>query len=353
MCGIVGIQGIDDVAHDLAFGLTCLQHRGQDAAGIVTFSDKFHLKKAKGLVGSIFDEETLNEMKGQLGLGHVRYATQGTADVHDAQPFYMNYPFGIAMIHNGNVTNFSKLAGRLRSGHRLVETSNDLELILYTFSSLLEKRDLDKVTVNDIFECVAQTQKLCEGAYSVLSMIAGKGLLAFTDPHGIRPLVMGVRHRDNGNEHAFASESTCLESLGFTVLRPLEAGEAVFIDKFGEVHNRSLTQQGRAFCVFEYIYFAREDSTFSAGLVAEMRVKMGKLLARKFRARNLTPDVVIDVPSTAFYSAFGLANELNIPVIFDPVGAGASEFRNETTKRIFDESSNDNIKFFPSENKAK
>jgi amidophosphoribosyltransferase len=314
MCGVIGIFGHADVARELAHGLTALQHRGQDAAGLVTFDRTFRMKKGAGLVSSVFDEAGLSSLSGEAGLGHVRYSTIGSTDVLDAQPIVANYPFGLAMVHNGNVTNFQELRSWLyEEHHRLLETSNDVALILYTFASQLERRDLKRLSVDDIFESVTATQEKVAGAYSAIAVIANRGFLAFTDPWGIRPLAMGRRYTDRGMVFAFASETTCFDYLGFEPMGDLECGEAVFIDEARRIHRKVCRRERQAFCVFEYIYFAKEDSVIQGRLVATERVRMGRTLARTFAGTGLTPDIVIDVPSSAYFFASGLAEELGIP----------------------------------------
>jgi len=314
MCGIIGINGFTDVSRELVLGLNSLQHRGQDAAGIVTFNNHFRIKKGIGLVNNVFDEKILRAIEAPLGLGHVRYATQGTNALSEAQPIYMNYPSGLAMVHNGNVINSADLTKRLREDqNRVIETTNDLELILYTLASHLETKNLRNFTVDDIFASVEATQEKVQGAYSALTLIANRGLLAFTDPRGIRPLVYGKKITGRGTIYAFASETSCLECLGYETVRELEAGEAVFVDTEGKIYSKILCRKNPAFCVFEYIYFASEDSVIKNRLVAGERVKMGKLLARHFDRKKLTPDVVIDVPASGYFSASGLAEELKVP----------------------------------------
>jgi len=317
MCGLLGIIGPYPVANDIICGLTALQHRGQDAAGVVTLSDRFHMKKGAGLVASVFhSEEDSRGLLGNVGLGHVRYATQGTTDAFDAQPFAVNYPFGLAMVHNGNVTNFAGLRERLNTEHhRLVETTNDVELILYTLAAELERKNLKHLTVDDIFASVKTLHGKVEGAYSVITLIAGKGMLAFRDANGIRPLIFGRKQTPDGMSYAFASESTCFDYLDFELVRELGPGEAIFITLDGEVHtwHEATTKNGGAFCAFEFIYFAREDAIMNGTLVARERVKAGRRLAHKIIEAGLKPDIVIDVPSSAYFAASGLAEELGIP----------------------------------------
>ncbi len=314
MCGIVGFKGHKKVIYELLMGLTALQHRGQDAAGIVTFKNKFHTKKGLGLVNNIFKPKHLKRLDGKIGVGHVRYTTHGSNEAVNAQPISASYPFGITMVHNGNVTNLDQMQETLyKEYHTLPETSNDLELILYTFASELKKKDLANVQVEDIFESVIHTQKKVKGAYSVIAAIANHGLLAFCDPHGIRPLIFGKRTVNEKTTYGFASESTCFDHIGFERICDMKPGEIIFIDNDFKIHKSRGHESKANFCVFEYIYFARDDSIIHNKLVANQRVKMGKLLAGKVNTLGLKPDVVIDVPSSGYFAASGLAEALDIP----------------------------------------
>ena len=314
MCGIVGFYGPEEVAADMVIGLTALQHRGQDAAGMVTFNDNFHLHKGQGLVNDVFRPKHLKKLKGNIGIGHVRYTTQGANDSDLAQPFTTSYPFGLAMVHNGNVINFRQAAKRLHDQyHVLPKTSNDLELIMYTFASELRNKNLDDLGVVDIFDAVETTQELVKGAYATITVIAGHGLLAFNDPLAIRPLVFGRRDTPEGPVFAFVSESTCFDYLGFEFIENVGPGQAIFIDKDLQVHYKNPYALPKAFCVFEQIYFAREDSTIHGRLVARERVRLGKILARKVVDAGLRPDMVIDVPSSGYFSASGLAEAIGVP----------------------------------------
>lgn len=316
MCGIVGFYGPPNkrAVFDIISGLLSLQHRGQDSVGVVTCDETFHMKKGLGLVKDVFTDVNLDNLKGHMGLGHVRYTTQGSNELVNVQPFTVNYPFGLSMVHNGNVINFNYLRSYLyEEHHRLLETSNDLELLLYTLASELEQHDLKNLTVDDLFDSVAQTQKKVKGAYSTITMIANKGMLVFNDAYGIRPLVMGKKETPDGPAYAFASESTCFDYLDYEVVGDIGAGEAVYIDKNYNVHKRVCHREGGAYCVFCYIYFAREDSIMNGHLVADIRVKMGKMLAKQVKAAGINPDIVIDVPSSAYFFASGLSEELGVP----------------------------------------
>lgn len=317
MCGIVGFIGQTAVVYDLLMGLSALQHRGQDAAGAITFEKMFHTKKGLGLVSEVFEQKHLERLRGNVGIGHVRYTTHGTNVVENAQPISTNYPFGIAMAHNGNVTNFAELEGRLQEEyHVLPTTTNDLELILYTLTAELRKKNLAAIVVEDIFEAVAATQRNVEGAYAAVTIIANRGLLAFCDAQGIRPMVLGKRVDDAGQVmYCVASETVCFDLLGYEFVRDLQAGEAIFIDMGGNVYSSIAPESAEkaAFCVFEYIYFAREDSTIHGRLVAGQRVKMGRKLAEKVKALGLEPDIIIDVPTSGYFAASGLAEALGVP----------------------------------------
>lgn len=314
MCGIVGFSGQKKIVYEIAMGLTALQHRGQDAAGIITFDKKFHVKKGLGLVNNVFTQRHYDRLKGNLGLGHVRYATHGRNELINAQPISTNYPFGIAMAHNGNVTNFEELEKALYEDyHILPTTTNDLELILYTFVANLKTKNLAHIKPDDLFDSVEYTQRKVHGAYAVIALIVGYGLLAFCDPNGIRPLILGKKETDAGTVYGLASETVCFDHLGYEVVRDLEPGEIIFIDNNQKIYTRKGFEREKRFCIFEFIYFAREDSTIDSRLVAGQRVKMGRKLAQKVQAAGLEPDIVIDVPTSGYFAASGLAEALGIP----------------------------------------
>jgi amidophosphoribosyltransferase len=311
MCGILGLWSQTDIAERLIYGMATLQHRGQDAAGAVTFDGMFHMKKGLGLVSQVFGEKHLQRLRGTSGIGHIRYATMGSTETVDAQPLYVNYPYGLAMVHNGNVVNFGKVRETLyRDHHRLVDTSNDVALLLYTFAAHLEQRDLANLTIDDLFECVRATQAQVHGAYSVVAIVANHGLLAFTDPHGIRPLSVGIR---KDGDVAVASETSSFDYLGYKHHSDLGPGEAILVDPDMNIHRAQGLQKKRAFCVFEYIYIAREDSIIHDRLVADERVRMGHALADAVRAAGIQPDTVIDVPASGYFAASALAEALDIP----------------------------------------
>src|ERR1035437_4587324 len=278
--------------------------------GLTGYQGVFHTKKGLGVISNVFNNDAIEKLSGHTGLGHVRYATQGTDELLNTQPFTINYPFGIAMIHNGNIINFKELQKSLYEDyHILLETSNDLELILYTFSSELAKNNLKNLQVESIFDAVEKTQQMVIGAYAAVTYIANRGMLAFVDPYGIRPLVMGKKETSDGVIYRLGSESTCFHYLQYETIGALEPGEAVFIDEKKNVYRKICHRQGKAFCIFEYIYFSREDSIIDEKLVAIERMKMGKLLAKKIRKAGLHPDIIIDVPSSAYFFATSVAEE--------------------------------------------
>ncbi len=295
-------------------GLLTLQHRGQDSAGIVTFKNTFHTKKGLGLVSEVFNEKHIERLCGNVGIGHVRYTTHGTGDIINAQPITTNYPFGISMVHNGNVTNFKKMNKALYEDYHVLPTSsNDLEILLYTFAAELKTKDLKNINPQDIFDAVTKTQEKIEGAYAVISVIANHGLLAFTDPNGIRPLIFGKKVTKNGVIYGFASESVTFDHLGYEIIKNMQAGEIIFIDNHHKIHSTIGFAKKQHFCSFEYIYFAREDAEFYNYNVAGKRVKMGEYIAKQIKDKGLKPDVVIDVPASGYFAASGLAEALGIP----------------------------------------
>ncbi|MEA2076890.1 MAG: amidophosphoribosyltransferase [Candidatus Marinimicrobia bacterium] len=315
MCGVLGICGFEDVSSELVNGLISIQHRGQDAAGVLTYNNgRFRMHKGIGHVSQVFQKVDMSKLKGNIGLAHVRYATIGSTEAIDAQPFAVNYPFGIAMVHNGNVINFVKLKKVLNDNfHRMVETANDVELLLFTFAAYLQEKNLANIELKDIYETVEFVQETVKGAYSCITYIKGKGFLAFTDPHGIRPLMLGKKATEKGTKYIFTSETAVFDYLGYDYVRDLEAGEAVFIDMDNKLHSKILKRKRDAFCVFEYIYFAREDSIFRQRLVASERVRMGKALKERIDEAGVKPDIIIDVPNSAYFFASGLAEMIEAP----------------------------------------
>jgi amidophosphoribosyltransferase len=313
MCGVLGIYAPYDVYDELLYGLNTLQHRGQDNAGIVLYDKEFHIQKGRGLANFVFHNAEFKP--GHMGLAHIRYATQGDTSLLNAQPFVSKKPLEMAMIHNGNVTNFEELKKYyFETNGQGMETTNDIELMLNVFSNALWDQSPLTYSPQQIFAAVKKTQMKVEGAYAAVVMIPGYGMLAFNDPNNIRPLILGVKiNEGEESSYIFASESTCLDYLGYQKIYTLEGGQAVFVDKDMKLHFYNGIKRRKAFCVFEFIYFAREDSQFFERLVATERERMGRALAKHFRKAHLKPDIIIDVPSSAYFCARGIADELGVP----------------------------------------
>src|ERR1700761_4266921 len=263
MCGIVGIVGTSAVNQRLYDALTVLQHRGQDAAGISTaFEGRLCSHKGCGLVRDVFEQQNMLELQGHVGIGHVRYPTAGCDTLSEAQPFYVNAPYGICLAHNGNLTNAQELAEVLiREDRRHLNTESDSEVLLNVFASELQRVGTARVTPADIFAAVHAVYRRCRGGYAVVAMVIGHGILGFRDPNGIRPLVLGQRRTARGTEYMLASESVALDMLSFSLVRDIGPGEAIFIDELGRLHSHQCVATVRhAPCIFEYVYFARPDS---------------------------------------------------------------------------------------------
>ena len=319
MCGILGVVAKTSVNQLLYDGLLLLQHRGQDAAGIVTSEHKvFHMHKGPGMVRDVFRTRNMRLLSGGTGIAHCRYPTAGSAfNAGEAQPFYVNSPFGIVLGHNGNLTNSEALKQEMfRQDLRHINTSSDSEVLLNVLAHELElAANGHKLDPDTIFAAVANVHRRCRGAYAVVALIAGYGLLAFRDPFGIRPLVFGRNHTDEGPEYLVASESVALTPFGFDLVRDVIPGEAIFVDEEGEFHSRQCaTKPVLAPCIFEYVYLARPDSVIDGVSVYESRLHMGRHLARKIRRSmpNLDIDVVIPVPDTSRPSALELAHGLGV-----------------------------------------
>jgi amidophosphoribosyltransferase len=327
MCGIIGIvakPGVH-VNHLIYDGLTVLQHRGQDAAGIVTDEDgHFHLRKSNGLVSDIFYKRHMVELKGNLGIGHVRYPTAGSSSATEAQPFYVNSPYGLALAHNGNLTNADELRDALQNKHlRHMNTSSDSELLLNMLAVELTKRARDLIidgaphlNVEHVFDAISSVHGLVKGAYACVSVLAGYGLLAFRDPHGIRPLIFGKRVVDGHEEYIVASESVAITALGFEVIRDVLPGEAIFISNSGYLFSKECAKETvYSPCIFEYVYFARPDSVIDGISVYEARSNQGHRLAHRILEDwpDHDIDVVIPVPDSGRISALEMARTLRVP----------------------------------------
>jgi len=348
MCGIIALLLADEDAwvNQLLFdGLTVLQHRGQDAAGMVTADRmRLHLRKDNGMVRDIFEQHHMTELRGNIGLGHVRYPTAGSSSCAEAQPLYTNYPHGICVAHNGNLTNTEELYRQMMDKQRHVNTDSDSEILLNYFAEYLNKHqrnsvdaeDKEKAIVDAVFDTCIDVMKQCHGGYATVYLINGVGLVGFRDPHGIRPLVVGCRSndpKDDGEiwtaesmeqhtrnkklDYCLASESVAIDTLGFQLVRDVRAGEAFFVDmNTGQCHFRTCSKNViTSPCIFEYVYFARPDSIIDGVSVYESRLKMGEKLAAKIKRiyKDHDIDVVIPIPETARTSALQAAHYLDRP----------------------------------------
>ena len=317
MCGVVGISGTSSVNLRLYDALTMLQHRGQDAAGIVTESEgELHQCKGEGLARDVFRRSHMVRLVGDVGIGHVRYPTAGSSGPALAQPLYVNSPYGIFIAHNGNLTNADDLREQIfREDLRHLNTDSDSEVLLNVFAHELQARGKLEPASDDIFSAVAGVHKRCQGAYAVVGLIANYGLFAFRDRFGIRPLCYGKRETDSGIEYAVVSESVVLDSLGFELIKDLEPGEALFVDKSGDIHLKQCAEDHQlAPCIFEHVYFARPDSLIDDISVYKCRLRMGEKLAEKVIRLNpgYDIDVVILIPDTSRVSAQALAERLGV-----------------------------------------
>lgn len=317
MCGIAGIVSREEANQELYEALTVLQHRGQDAAGIVTCQgDRLHLRKDSGLVRDVFHTRHMVNLRGRMGIGHVRYPTAGCTSSAEAQPFYVNSPYGITLAHNGNLTNAESLKHELFvEDQRHINTDSDSEVLLNVFAHELQETGKLRIGAEDVFRAVTAVHRRCRGAYSVVAMITGFGIIGFRDPHGIRPLVYGQRESARGLEYMIASESVALDVLGFDLVRDLQPGEAIVIEKNGTLHaQQCATNVKHTPCIFEFVYFARPDSIIDNISVYKARLRMGDRLADKIL--RLRPehdiDVVIPIPDTSRTAALQLANRLGV-----------------------------------------
>jgi amidophosphoribosyltransferase len=318
MCGVVGIVSTEPVNQALYNALTVLQHRGQDAAGIVTWSEEHGLKqrKSNGLVRDVFRQRHMERLTGHVGIGHVRYPTAGGSRSAEAQPFYVNSPYGICLAHNGNLTNFDELADLLtREDRRHLATNSDSEVLLNVFAHELQLRVNGSPTPENVFDAIEAVHARCRGGYAVVALIIGFGIVAFRDPNGIRPLVLGQRDKDGRRDYIVASESVALDALQFERVRDVRPGECVYIENDGVLNSRDFAGQIRHTpCIFEYVYFARPDSILDDISVYKARLRMGEQLAgkvvRDFPDHDI--DVVIPVPDTSRTAALQVAYHLGV-----------------------------------------
>nr|CBA76438.1 amidophosphoribosyltransferase [Arsenophonus nasoniae] len=320
MCGIVGIAGFTPVNQSIYDALTVLQHRGQDAAGIATIDEnkQFRLRKSNGLVKDVFAARHMLRLRGKMGIGHVRYPTAGSCSASEAQPFYVNSPFGITLTHNGNLTNAHELRKTLfETARRHVNTSSDSEILLNVLAHELDQFAHFPLSAEDIFSAIAAMHNKVRGAYACVAMIIGHGLVAFRDPFGIRPLVLGKRTLEDGqNEYMVASESVALDTLGFEFLRDVAPGEAIYITEQGQLFSRQCAENPQLTpCLFEFVYLARPDSFIDKISVNKARLRMGQKLGAKIARQwqDLDIDVVIPIPETSCDSALEIAYILGKP----------------------------------------
>lgn len=315
MCGIVGIVGNENVAGELYDGLTVLQHRGQDAAGIATADGtRLRVQKGNGLVKDVFDEARMSVLRGHVGIAHVRYPTAGSAGMDEAQPFYVNSPYGIALAHNGNLINTESLRQQVfEADRRNINTDSDSEVLLNVFAYELDAQRM--LTPEAAIRAVAGVHRRCKGGYAVVSLVLGLGLVAFRDPNGIRPLVLGKRETAAGDEYVVASESVALDILGFARVRDIAPGEALVITNDGQLFSEiCATATKMSPCIFEYVYFARPDSMIDNVSVHKARMRMGTKLGEKIL--RLRPDhdidTIIPIPDTSRDVALEMSNVLGV-----------------------------------------
>jgi amidophosphoribosyltransferase len=314
MCGILGLMQNQPVAKDIYDGLIVLQHRGQDSAGIMTYDGHFQLKKGNGMVRDVFHTKNMLRLKGTMGIGHVRYPTAGSYDAAEAQPFFVNSPFGVALIHNGNLTNYEELQKEVKEQDlRYLNTKSDSELLLNVLARAIRTLRKNTLTPGDIFKAMEVVFKRVRGSYSVIAMIAGYGLIAFRDPYGIRPLCFGKR--DEGGimpEYIFASESVAVDTLGFKFDSDINPGEVVYLDMKRNIYRKQIVKSKTSPCIFEHVYLARPDSILDEVSVYKARLRMGMHLAKQIRKAKIKIDVIVPVPDSARTAALSLAAELKI-----------------------------------------
>lgn len=318
MCGIVGIVGATPVNQSIYDALTVLQHRGQDAAGIITIeSNRFRLRKANGLVKDVFEAKHMQRLQGNVGIGHVRYPTAGSSSASEAQPFYVNSPFGITLAHNGNLTNANEIRETLfEQERRHVNTTSDSEVLLNIFAHHLDATTHYPLTAEDIFKTVANVHEQIRGAYAVAAMVIGHGMVAFRDPNGIRPLCLGKREVEGRTEYMVASESVALDAVGFDFVRDVAPGEAIYAPFEGGLYTQQCAHDPKLNpCIFEFVYFARPDSFIDKISVYSARVEMGKRLGEKIKREweDLDIDVVLPIPETSCDIALEIAQIINKP----------------------------------------
>ena len=317
MCGIIGIASHQPVAAELYESLIHLQHRGQDTAGIMTCDERMHLKIGRGRANEVFAKEDMTELTGNMGIAHLRYPTSGGHSLAEAQPLVTTYPYGMGLVHNGNLVNYEELKAHLKQGRRYINGLSDSELLLKHFANSLGNQSITEdsaVFFEQICSSLQGLFSLAQGAYSIITAIVGMGMVVFRDPHGIRPLVMGERKTGEHTDYCFASEDIPFYSLGFQSVGDVAPGEVIFIDLKGQIFRKIISHQSFRPCVFEYVYFARPDSVINNLSVYRTRLHMGENLAKAWRKKypDILPDVVVPVPFTSNTPALAFANELGV-----------------------------------------
>ncbi len=320
MCGIVGIYSHEPVSAELHDSLVHLQHRGQDAAGILTYRERFYVKNGLGLVREIFNFEDVAQLHGNIGIAHTRYPTAGGYNIEDVQPLWIGSPRGIAIAHNGNLVNYKELAKEITEiKHRQLNSSIDSEILLHLLADGLEERNHANDDEDGFFSVLCASIKnifnRVTGSYSAVSVVIGKGLVAFRDPHGIRPLVIGERINEKGEkDYIFASENTMFYALGFEPIGDVQPGEVVFVNRLGKLFRQIVEKKQFTPCIFEYVYFARPDATLNGVNVYRSRLHMGQNAAKNWRETypDIMPDVVIPAPFTSNTAALSFAHELGV-----------------------------------------
>lgn len=311
MCGIIGVTNIDNASTEVLKGLLLLQHRGQDSAGILSFdfdSKRFHLKKDLGLVTQVFNEEDLNELKGSMSIGHTRYSTIGKINKLDIQPMLENFPYGTGAVHNGNIENIEELSHIVTQNYRYLTTNNDLEVLMHFVSQGLIKYNSENF-FNTLVNSVKDILNNFQGGYSYLSIIGDRGMIAFRDRFGIRPLILGKKDQS----YIFSSESSVLTFLGYEYVRDVNPGEVIFIDRDGNFFSETISSEEERPCMFEWIYFSSAESSWRNRNMYEVRLDLGRALAKKISDLNLEIDIVSPIPDTSRSAAISCAEELNLP----------------------------------------
>ena len=319
MCGVLGIISNSPVAQEIYDGLMTIQHRGQDACGMMTYDGNFHIRKNLGLIRDVFHTRHMQKLNGNAGIGHTRYSTIGSGDPNDAQPFLGQSPFGVILAHNGNIFNSPELKKEVfEKDHRLINSDCDAEIILNIFTKALTKalRNDKNSSLNPkhIYKAAESVYERAKGAYSVVAYIAGHGMVAFRDPHGIRPLQFGKREKGLTPDYIFASESIALNLLGFELIKDVSPGEVIYIDeKTKKVSSKLVNAKKHTPCIFEHIYFARPDSVLDDISVYKARIRMGKSMAKQIKKADLDIDVVMPVPDSSRTAAMAISEELKLP----------------------------------------